>query len=184
MTETVAQYLVASLRNAAHAYAPGDQVAPCAVLWADPDRLWAGVVPALLPLLPELYQLGSYDHQLRSGPALWLRCIEARLVDGAPAAGITPILYLPGVSREQHGTDAGQRRAPEQRRVAQRAVGRRHRAAAGPVVPGAAPGRQAGRRALLRQAGTGFGAVAAAALRPASRARVGPTLASARHSSR
>ena len=83
------------------AYAPGDQVAPCAVLWADPDRLWADVVPVLLPLLPELYQLGGYDPQRRSGPALWLRCIEARLVGNAPEEGITPILYLPGVSREQ-----------------------------------------------------------------------------------
>lgn len=98
---TVGTHLAAALRSVAHAYAPGDQVAPCAVLWADPDRLWEGVVPALLPLLPELYQLGVHDPQRRSGPALWLRCIEARLVDGAPAAGTTPILYLPGVSREQ-----------------------------------------------------------------------------------
>ncbi len=101
MSQTVGLQLAAALRTVAQAYAPGDQVAPCAVLWADPDRLWAGVVPALLPLMPELYQLGSYDPQRRSGPALWLRCIEARLVDGAPATGTTPILYLPGVSREQ-----------------------------------------------------------------------------------
>jgi len=86
---------------AAQAYAPGDQVAPCAVLWADPENLWIDGVPGLLPLLPELYQLGGYDAGRRSGPALWLRCVEARLVDGAPPAGTTPILYLPGVSREQ-----------------------------------------------------------------------------------
>jgi hypothetical protein len=101
MSQTVGQQLVKALRTAAQAYAPGDQVAPCAVLWADPDCLWAGVVPALLPLLPELYQLGAYDPQQRSGPALWLRCIEARLVPGAPPLDTTPVLYLPGVSREQ-----------------------------------------------------------------------------------
>ena len=101
MSQTVGQQLVAALRTVAQAYAPGDQVAPCAVLWADPDRLWSGVVPELLPLLPELYQLGGYDLHRRSGPALWLRCIDARLVAGAPPAGTTPILYLPGVSREQ-----------------------------------------------------------------------------------
>jgi len=100
MNETFAQRLVASLRTAAHAYAAGDQVAPCAVLWADPERLWAGVMPELLPLLPELFQLGGYQLQQRSGPALWLRCIEARLVAGAPPVGTTPVLYLPGVSRE------------------------------------------------------------------------------------
>ena len=101
MSQTVGQQLVAALRTVTQAYAPGDQVAPCAVLWVDPERLWTGVVPELLPLLPELYQLGGYDMQLRSGPAIWLRCIEARLVAGAPTVGTTPILYLPGVSREQ-----------------------------------------------------------------------------------
>ena len=101
MSQSVGQRVVDAVRAAAQAYAAGDQVAPCAVLWADPDRLWADVVPELLPLLPELYQLGGYNPKQRSGPALWLRCIEARQVDGAPAAGVTPIIYLPGVSREQ-----------------------------------------------------------------------------------
>ena len=31
------------------------------------------LVRELLPLLPELYQLGGYNLQHRSGPALWLR---------------------------------------------------------------------------------------------------------------
>ena len=70
MSQTVGQQLVAALRAVAQAYAPGDQVAPCAVLWPDPDRLWADVVPALQPSLPELYQLGSYDPQRRSGPEI------------------------------------------------------------------------------------------------------------------
>lgn len=101
MSQTVGQELAAALRSVAKAYAPGDQVAPCVVLWADPENLWAGVVPDLLSLVPEMYQLGSYDQQQRSGPALWLRCIEARQVSGAPPAGTVPILYLPGVSRDQ-----------------------------------------------------------------------------------
>ncbi len=101
MTETFAQHLVASLRTAAHAYAAGDQVAPCAVLWTDPERLWESVLPDLQALLPELFVLGSYALEKRSGPALWLRCIEARVVDGAPPAGTTPIFYLPGISREK-----------------------------------------------------------------------------------
>jgi hypothetical protein len=32
--------------------------------------------------------------------AFWLRCIEARVVEGAPPMGTTPIFYLPGISRE------------------------------------------------------------------------------------
>lgn len=101
MSETLSQRLVAALRSTAQSYAAGDQVAPCAVLWADPERLWEGVIPALQTMLPELFLFGSYAPDQRTGPALWLRCIEARVVDGAPSATTTPIFYLPGVSREK-----------------------------------------------------------------------------------
>jgi len=57
--KTLAENLVATLRTAAQAYAAGDQVAPCAVLWADPERLWEPVVPDLLTMMPELFTLGS-----------------------------------------------------------------------------------------------------------------------------
>ena len=66
-------------------------------------------MPELQPMLPELFLLGSYAPEKRTGPALWLRCIEARVVDGAPPAGTTPIFYLPGISRE---TAAGRRGLP------------------------------------------------------------------------
>lgn len=101
MSETLSQRLVAALRTTAQSYAAGDQVAPCAVLWTDPERLWEGVVPELQPMLPELFVLGDYVPEKRTGPALWLRCIEARVVEGAPPAGTTPIFYLPGISREK-----------------------------------------------------------------------------------
>jgi hypothetical protein len=101
MSQTLGLRLAAAVRNTAQAYAAGDQVAPCAVLWTDPDRLWQGVMPELQALMPELYLLGSYSAQQRSGPALWMRCVESRLVDAAPPAGTTPIIYLPGISREQ-----------------------------------------------------------------------------------
>ena len=101
MSQTLGLRLAAAIRATALAYAAGDQVAPCAVLWTDPDRLWEGVMPELQALMPEMYWLGSYSPQQRSGPALWLRCIEARVVDGAPPSGTTPVFYLPGISREQ-----------------------------------------------------------------------------------
>lgn len=101
MTQTLGQRVAAALRTTAQSYAAGDQVAPCAVLWTDPDRLWEGVLPALQAMLPELFVLGAYAPAKRTGPALWLRCIEARVVDGAPPAGTAPILYLPGISREK-----------------------------------------------------------------------------------
>ncbi len=98
---TLADQLVAALRTNAQAYAAGDQVAPCAVLWTDPERLWECVIPELQTRLPELFALGSYAPENRTGPALWLRCIEARVIEGAPSSGTTPIFYLPGISREK-----------------------------------------------------------------------------------
>ena len=98
---TLAEQLAATLRTAAQSYAAGDQVAPCAVLWPDPDRLWESVMSELQAIVPELFVLGSYAPEKRTGPALWLRCIEARVVESAPATGTTPIYYLPGISREK-----------------------------------------------------------------------------------
>jgi hypothetical protein len=101
MTQNLANQLAAAVGTAAHAYAAGDQVPPCAVLWLDPERLWEAIVPELQPLMPELFVLGAYAADKRTGPALWLRCIEARVVEGAPAVGTTPVFYLPGISREK-----------------------------------------------------------------------------------
>lgn len=76
-------------------------MAPSVVLWPDPERLWESIVAQAQELMPELYVLGEYAPNKRTGPALWLRCIEARVVEGAPAAGTVPIFYLPGISRER-----------------------------------------------------------------------------------
>jgi hypothetical protein len=94
-----AEKLTSTLRTTAQAFAAGDQVEACAVLWPDPERLWESVVPELKVMMPELFSLGSYEPAKRAGPALWLRCIEARVVQGAPSNA--PIFYLPGISREQ-----------------------------------------------------------------------------------
>lgn len=58
-------------------------------------------MPMLLPAMPDLFSLGPYAHTTRRGPGLWLRSVEARVLDGAPPAGTTPVFYLPGVSKEQ-----------------------------------------------------------------------------------
>lgn len=98
---TVAEELASTLRAAGQAYAAGDQVAPCAVLWTDPERLWESVVPELQEMMPELFVLGSYAPNKRTGPAVWMRCIEARVVEGAPAERTSPVFYLPDVGREK-----------------------------------------------------------------------------------
>ena len=89
-----------SLELAARA-TPGDTLAPAALLWCDPDQEWTALVAMLFPNLPELYILGAYNPEKRTGPAIWLRCvIEGALEDSILPANKTPILYLPGVSRQ------------------------------------------------------------------------------------
>ncbi len=101
MSDTLGTRIAAALLTVAQAYAAGDQVPPCAVLWTDPDQLWEPIIPELRRIMPALYQLGAYAPAEHTGPAFWLRCIEARLVAGAPAAGTIPVFYLPGISRDQ-----------------------------------------------------------------------------------
>lgn len=77
------------------------QVAPACILWPDGDRHWATAIPHLLEGLPELFILGDYDPEYRTGPAIWLKCILAAKIDEVIIPkGCTPIFYLPGVSRQ------------------------------------------------------------------------------------
>ncbi|MEJ7670895.1 MAG: BREX-1 system phosphatase PglZ type B [Casimicrobiaceae bacterium] len=74
---------------------------PIALLWTDADGQWRPLVPVLRNLLPQIYVLGNYDSANHVGPAIWLKCIVDRtLTEVVPPAGTVPILYLPGVSRQ------------------------------------------------------------------------------------
>jgi hypothetical protein len=85
---------------------PDVQAAPACILWPDGDRQWEPVVPRLQSEMPELLQLGDYAPEKRTGPAIWLRCAIAGLVDGNltdptdPTDPLPPVIYLPGVSRQ------------------------------------------------------------------------------------
>jgi len=73
---------------------------PVCILWPDKEHQWATIIPTLQEEIPELYLLGDYNPDLRTGPAIWLRCILARTIDESlPPIGTTPIIYLPGVGR-------------------------------------------------------------------------------------
>lgn len=77
------------------------EAAPAALLWADPDKQWAALVARLQTALPHLFVLGTYDLSKRTGPAVWLRCVVDRVLDGVPLEpSVVPILYLPGVARQ------------------------------------------------------------------------------------
>ncbi len=92
--------LLKALRGAA-IFNPEVQSVPTCILWPDRDRQWEAVSPRLLSELPELLVLGDYDPEKRIGPAIWLRCVIARKDEGVVLPeGCLPIIYLPGVSRQ------------------------------------------------------------------------------------
>lgn len=92
--------LIPAVRSAA-VFNPEVQVAPACILWPDRDRQWEAIIPRLQDELKELLVFGDYNSDKRSGPAIWLRCVLAganndiSLLKDRP-----PIIYLPGVSRQ------------------------------------------------------------------------------------
>jgi hypothetical protein len=75
---------------------------PVALLWTDADPpQWQALVDRLQTILPQVFVLGPYAADKRTGPAIWLRCLVDRaLPEVQLAAGVVPILYLPGVGRQ------------------------------------------------------------------------------------
>src|SRR5690554_3788860 len=98
---TVLQSLAEAVRSAAR-YNPDIEAPPACILWPDGDRDWVRALPRLLDELPELLVYGDYDPENRQGPAIWLRCVIANRIEGIRLPkDATPIIYLPGISRQQ-----------------------------------------------------------------------------------
>jgi len=92
--------LIPAVRSAA-VYNPEVQIAPACILWPDRDRQWEAIIPRLQEELTELLVLGEYNTDKLTGPAIWLRCVLAGSNnDIALPKGRIPIIYLPGVSRQ------------------------------------------------------------------------------------
>lgn len=88
--------------EAAARYNPSLVAAPEAVLWPDKDEQWASVIESVQAELPQLLVFGAYDPDKKRGPAVWLRCvINGAVSTPGIAAGVVPIVYLPGVSKEE-----------------------------------------------------------------------------------
>ncbi len=99
-SRTLADALRDSFRDALRV--PEGVALPVALLWTDLEGQWRGLVPALQALLPELFALGKHEPGRRTGPAIWLRCIVDRTLEAPKLApDAIPILYLPGVGRQE-----------------------------------------------------------------------------------
>jgi len=75
-------------------------VKPEVILWPDPENQWLEVISVLQDSLPQLIIFGEYDPAKKQGPAIWLKCMVARMLPEANwDADVVPIIYLPGVSK-------------------------------------------------------------------------------------
>lgn len=96
---TFVELVVKSIKSRATQYNPGDQTSPTVILWADPNREWEPIIPLLRKRLPIL-TWGPYNKEERRGPAVWIRCMLARVLPEKFAPNTVPILYLPGIDQE------------------------------------------------------------------------------------
>jgi hypothetical protein len=102
--QTVLEALIVRLKEQAKRFDPALEAAPVVIVWTDEKREWEAVLPRIKGALPELFSLGDYAPEERTGPGVWLRMVA----DGQVAtfdAGVTPILYLPGVGNGRLRTD-------------------------------------------------------------------------------
>lgn len=75
-------------------------VMPEVILWPDPEMQWSSVIPDLQKTFPALLIYGPYDSIKKQGPAIWLKCMIAQTLPEANWADTeTPIIYLPGISK-------------------------------------------------------------------------------------
>lgn len=96
----VVDFLIKAIQSAA-IYDQEVTAPPACILWTDRDRQWEAVIPRLQLDMSELFVLGNYNPEMRMGPAIWLRCVIAGTAPELEEAIYgTPVLYLPGVGRQ------------------------------------------------------------------------------------
>src|SRR6266700_638443 len=98
--DTFLDVLAEAIKRAGR-YNKNDQAPPTVVLWTNKDRQWEPLLPLLRERLP-LLMLGQYNPTELTGPAYWLRCVIAHTIpEPQLPADVTPIIYLPGISKQE-----------------------------------------------------------------------------------
>lgn len=99
MSNTVLDHLIEHLR--AKDVALDGQERPAAILWTDPKGEWRPLIETMRTRVEELLELGEYAPEARTGPAIWIRClVDKALAEPALSDDRVPIVYLPGVARQ------------------------------------------------------------------------------------
>jgi len=75
-------------------------VKPEVILWPDPENQWCDVMEVLQESIPHLLIYGRYEPSKKQGPAIWLKCMIAKVLPEANwDEDAIPIIYLPGVAK-------------------------------------------------------------------------------------
>jgi len=75
-------------------------VRPEVILWPDPENQWCDVIEVLQQSIPHLLIYGSFEPTRKQGPAIWLKCMIAKVLPEANwHSDAIPIIYLPGVAK-------------------------------------------------------------------------------------
>jgi hypothetical protein len=75
-------------------------VKPEVILWPDPENQWFDVIEVLQESIPHLLIYGNFEPAKKQGPAIWLKCMIAKVLPEANwDADAIPIIYLPGVAK-------------------------------------------------------------------------------------
>lgn len=98
MSTTVLDRLEQALDDAL-AFDPNVFDAPIALLWPDKSRQWESIVPEL-QRRRRVVRFGEFALAEWQGPSYWLRCVIAATVELNGAPDGVPIVYLPGLSRD------------------------------------------------------------------------------------
>lgn len=78
------------------------KVPPEVILWTDPDRQWESVIESLQESYKALFMFGTYQPEKLTGHAIWLKTvISGKLSDCDWNQTLTPVIYLPGISKSR-----------------------------------------------------------------------------------
>ncbi len=99
MNDTLYDKVVHALKQAEQ-HNSNIMVKPEVILWPDPERQWEAVIPVLQKEFPALIIFGVYDAGKKQGPAIWVKCMVAKMLPEANwPADATPVIYMPGISK-------------------------------------------------------------------------------------
>ncbi|MEY5049165.1 MAG: hypothetical protein RLZZ175_2524 [Bacteroidota bacterium] len=99
MSKSIYDKLVNAL-NQAENHNSNVMVKPEVILWPDPENQWFDVMEVLQESIPHLLIYGNFEPSKKQGPAIWLKCMIAKVLPEANwDMDAIPIIYLPGVAK-------------------------------------------------------------------------------------